>query len=113
MIIMITIKISQHKHSHAGGAQVLAAEARVFFCKYNDPIYIKLEKLDIMAALASDKTTMAVLAELKEYAQVRLPSRSRFGHRAPPWALYLPSHTRAADVYCSFTAMCYGMFWVD
>lgn len=48
---------------------MLAAEARVFFCKYNDPIYVKLEKLDIMVALASDKTTMAVLAELKEYAQ--------------------------------------------
>ena len=85
---------------------MLAAEARVFFCKYNDPIYVKLEKLDIMAALASDKTTMAVLAELKEYAQVRLPSRSPPGHRAPPWPLFFwPVDTHAADVYCSFTAM--------
>lgn len=62
-----------HGAAHAGKRfwfeQVLASEARVFFCKYNDPIYVKLEKLDIMVALASDKTTMAVLAELKEYAQ--------------------------------------------
>jgi AP-1 complex subunit beta-1 len=50
--------------------QVLATEARVFFCKYNDPIYVKLEKLEIMVALASEQNTTAVLAELKEYAQV-------------------------------------------
>ena len=28
---------------------------QVFFCKYNDPIYVKLEKLDIMIALASER----------------------------------------------------------
>lgn len=49
--------------------EVLATEARVFFCKYNDPIYVKLEKLEIMVALASEQNTTAVLAELKEYAQ--------------------------------------------
>jgi len=27
----------------------------VFFCKYNDPIYVKLEKLEIMIKLASEK----------------------------------------------------------
>jgi AP-1 complex subunit beta-1 len=51
--------------------EVLASEARVFYCKYNDPIYVKLEKLEIMVQLASEKNTMGVLAELKEYAQVR------------------------------------------
>jgi vesicle coat complex subunit len=34
--------------------EVLASEARVFYCKYNDPIYVKLEKLEIIVALASD-----------------------------------------------------------
>lgn len=54
--------------------EVLATEARVFFCKYNDPIYVKLEKLEIMVALASEQNTSAVLAELKEYAQVQSKS---------------------------------------
>jgi hypothetical protein len=26
-----------------------------FFCKYNDPIYVKMEKLEIMIKLASEK----------------------------------------------------------
>ena len=41
---------------------------QVFFCKYNDPIYVKLEKLDIMIALASERNVDQVLLELKEYA---------------------------------------------
>uniref|UniRef100_A0A7N0VDM7 Clathrin/coatomer adaptor adaptin-like N-terminal domain-containing protein n=1 Tax=Kalanchoe fedtschenkoi TaxID=63787 RepID=A0A7N0VDM7_KALFE len=40
----------------------------VFFCKYNDPIYVKLEKLEIMIKLASDRNIDQVLLELKEYA---------------------------------------------
>ncbi|CAB1352434.1 unnamed protein product [Coregonus sp. 'balchen'] len=35
---------------------------------YNDPIYVKLEKLDIMIRLASQANIAQVLAELKEYA---------------------------------------------
>ena len=42
--------------------------AQVFFCKYNDPIYVKLEKLDIMIALANERNIDQVLLELKEYA---------------------------------------------
>ncbi|MEE6511050.1 hypothetical protein FKM82_017227 [Ascaphus truei] len=41
---------------------------KVFFVKYNDPIYVKLEKLDIMIRLASPANIAQVLAELKEYA---------------------------------------------
>ncbi len=44
------------------------ATAQVFFCKYNDPIYVKLEKLDIMIALANERNIDQVLLELKEYA---------------------------------------------
>lgn len=36
--------------------------------KYNDPIYVKLEKLDIMIRLASQANIAQVLGELKEYA---------------------------------------------
>uniref|UniRef100_H2ZFP3 AP complex subunit beta n=1 Tax=Ciona savignyi TaxID=51511 RepID=H2ZFP3_CIOSA len=48
---------------------ILKHEMKVFFVKYNDPIYVKLEKLDIMIRLASQSNIAQVLAELKEYAQ--------------------------------------------
>ena len=32
---------------------ILAHEVKVFFCKYNDPIYVKMEKLEIMIKLAN------------------------------------------------------------
>merc|ERR1712142_1204059 len=47
---------------------ILKHEMKVFFVKYNDPIYIKLEKLDIMIRLTSQANIAQVLAELKEYA---------------------------------------------
>ncbi|KAI9033274.1 Adaptor-related protein complex 1 beta 1 subunit [Hyaloraphidium curvatum] len=48
--------------------EVLTQDMRVFFCKYNDPQYVKLEKLDIMVKLTSEKNVEQVLSELKEYA---------------------------------------------
>ncbi|KAJ1627935.1 armadillo-type protein, partial [Pavlovales sp. CCMP2436] len=45
---------------------ILAHE--VFFCKYNDPIYVKMEKLEIMVKLASERNIDQELMELKEYA---------------------------------------------
>ncbi|PPQ90194.1 hypothetical protein CVT25_001374 [Psilocybe cyanescens] len=47
---------------------VLSNEMRVFFCKYNDPLYVKVEKLDIMVRLASENNVDALLSELKEYS---------------------------------------------
>lgn len=47
---------------------ILKHEIKVFFVKYNDPIYVKLEKLDIMIRLATEANISQVLAELKEYA---------------------------------------------
>ncbi|XP_074583491.1 beta-adaptin-like protein C [Curcuma longa] len=47
---------------------ILAHEIKVFFCKYNDPIYVKMEKLEIMIKLASDRNIDQVLLEFKEYA---------------------------------------------
>ncbi|RZF41811.1 hypothetical protein LSTR_LSTR005273 [Laodelphax striatellus] len=47
---------------------ILKHEMKVFFVKYNDPIYFKLEKLDIMIRLASQSNIAQVLSELKEYA---------------------------------------------
>ncbi|EGN93227.1 hypothetical protein SERLA73DRAFT_97883 [Serpula lacrymans var. lacrymans S7.3] len=47
---------------------VLKNDVKVFFCKYNDPIYVKLAKLEIMYRLARDENAKEVLAELQEYA---------------------------------------------
>ena len=41
----------------------------MFFVKYNDPLYVKLEKLDIIIRLTSEVNMIQVLSELKEYAQ--------------------------------------------
>ncbi len=35
--------------------------SQVFFCKYNDPLYVKMEKLEIMIRLASDKNIDQVM----------------------------------------------------
>jgi len=48
---------------------ILSKEMRVFFCKYNDPPYLKLQKLEIMVRIANDRNIDQLLAELKEYAQ--------------------------------------------
>ena len=45
---------------------ILRHEMKVFFVKYNDPIYVKLEKLDIMIRLTNQSNIAQVLAELKE-----------------------------------------------
>ncbi|KFM24752.1 Beta-adaptin-like protein C [Auxenochlorella protothecoides] len=47
---------------------ILSHEVKVFFCKYNDPIYVKTEKLEIMIKLADEKNIDQVLLELREYA---------------------------------------------
>ncbi|KAI3388701.1 hypothetical protein SNEBB_002164 [Seison nebaliae] len=48
---------------------ILKNEMKVFFVKYNDPIYVKLEKLDIMIRLTNNDNIGPVLSELKEYAR--------------------------------------------
>ena len=45
---------------------MLKNDVRVFFCKYNDPIYVKLAKLEIMYRLARAENAAEVLAELQE-----------------------------------------------
>ncbi|KAI9297823.1 Adaptor protein complex beta subunit [Neoconidiobolus thromboides FSU 785] len=47
---------------------VLSKEIRVFFCKYTDPLYVKLEKLELMVKLVNEKNADQVLMELKEYS---------------------------------------------
>lgn len=48
--------------------EVLRNDIRVFFCKYNDPIYVKVTKLELIFMLATEKNIQEVLTELREYA---------------------------------------------
>ncbi len=49
--------------------KILEQEIKVFFCKYNDPLYVKMEKLETIIQLVSDRNIDQVLLELKEYSQ--------------------------------------------
>ena len=51
---------------------VLRNDVRVFFCKYNDPIYVKVTKLELIFMLASENNIREVLQELKEYVPSRI-----------------------------------------
>ncbi|KAB2578916.1 Clathrin/coatomer adaptor adaptin-like protein [Lasiodiplodia theobromae] len=48
--------------------EVLRNDIRVFFCKYNDPIYVKVTKLELIFMLATERNIKEVLTELREYA---------------------------------------------
>lgn len=61
-LVLRTLSLFVHKYPRA-----LAKEIRVFFCKYNDPSYIKMEKLDIIVTICHSITAPAVLDELAEY----------------------------------------------
>ena len=37
---------------------------QVFFCKYNDPLYVKMEKLEIMIKLANERNIDQVCLHL-------------------------------------------------
>lgn len=47
---------------------LLNLDVKVFFCKYNDPIYVKATKLEIIFLLASEKNIDSVLEEFQECA---------------------------------------------
>lgn len=47
---------------------LLQANIKAFFCKYTDPIYIKLEKLDLLIRLVTQSNVDQVLTELRDYA---------------------------------------------
>ncbi|KAJ3309825.1 hypothetical protein HDV04_005604 [Boothiomyces sp. JEL0838] len=48
--------------------EILNQETRVFFTKYNDPPYVKLEKLEVLIKLCCESNIDQILSELKEYA---------------------------------------------
>lgn len=60
-VALRNIQLILQKHS-----TFLKNDIKVFFCKYNDPIYVKLTKLEIMIQLVDESNIFTVLAELKE-----------------------------------------------
>jgi len=47
---------------------ILQGEVKVFFCRYNDPIYVKMEKLECLVMLTTLGTVDQTLSEFSEYA---------------------------------------------
>lgn len=47
---------------------LLSANIQAFFCKYNDPYYVKMEKLELLISLVTPRHLERVLSELKEYS---------------------------------------------
>ena len=57
---------------------ILAHEIKVFFCKYNDPIYVKMEKLEIMIKLASERNVDQARAHRHMHIHTLLTLLTRF-----------------------------------
>ena len=49
--------------------RMLSSEVSIFFCKYDDPLYMKLVKLDVILTLSTTQNVGKVLEELFNYAQ--------------------------------------------
>ena len=61
-IVLRTMSLFVQRYPRA-----LNKDIRMFFCKYNDPSYVKMEKLDIIVTIASPATIQLVIDELSEY----------------------------------------------
>ena len=61
-VVLRTLNLFVKKYPKA-----LSKEVRIFFCKYNDPSYIKMEKLDLIVANCHGANVNMVLDELAEY----------------------------------------------
>ncbi|KAK8894807.1 hypothetical protein M9Y10_023245 [Tritrichomonas musculus] len=62
-VILRTLSLFVQRYPKA-----LSKQIRVFFCKYNDPSYIKMEKLDIIVTICKQSNAQLVLNELNEYS---------------------------------------------
>ena len=60
--------------------EMLTGVIKVFFCKYNDPIYVKQEKLETMVKLSSRRTSTRCF-----WSSRSTPRRLRLRRSGPPW----------------------------
>ena len=49
---------------------LLSQNIQVFFCKYNDPYYVEMEKLELLISLATTRHLERILSEFKEWGRV-------------------------------------------
>lgn len=61
-VILRTLSLFVQKYPFS-----LQKDARIFFCHYNDPSYIKIEKLNIIVTIATVSNVKLVINELEEY----------------------------------------------
>lgn len=61
-VVLRTLSLFVQKYPKA-----LSKQIRVFFCKYNEPSYVKMEKLDIVVTICTPGNAQLVLDELNEY----------------------------------------------
>ena len=61
-VVLRTLSLFVQKYPKA-----LSKQIRIFFCKYNDPSYVKMEKLDIIVTICRPQNAQLVLDELNEY----------------------------------------------
>ena len=40
----------------------------MFFAKFNDPLYVKIEKIEILVLVAEDRNAESILNELQDYS---------------------------------------------
>jgi len=50
-----------------GESGIFDKEYKKFFCRYNDPLYVKIIKLDILRLIATDESVKSIVEELREY----------------------------------------------
>eukprot|EP00931_Biecheleriopsis_adriatica_P048103 TRINITY_DN27786_c0_g1_i1.p1 TRINITY_DN27786_c0_g1~~TRINITY_DN27786_c0_g1_i1.p1 ORF type:complete len:929 (+),score=191.37 TRINITY_DN27786_c0_g1_i1:41-2827(+) len=62
-VVMRNINLIVQKQQH-----ILQTDIRMFVCKYNDPLYVKLEKIAVMVQLSSERNIDQILSEFREYA---------------------------------------------
>jgi len=64
-----TVLVHIQSLATSGGVnqEVFGPEYKQFFCRYNDPSYIKSVKIDILTMLADAVSSEAVVTELSEY----------------------------------------------
>jgi len=49
--------------------KLFVKEYALFFCKYNDPLFIKIEKISILKMIASSENVSKIIFELSEYCK--------------------------------------------
>jgi AP-1 complex subunit beta-1 len=50
-------------------SQIFENNIKVFYCKFNDPVYVKLEKVEILVKVADANNCEKIINELKQYSQ--------------------------------------------